>query len=486
MKRKNLQPVLDNVEDKSSDGDSKQEGANIESGEVHSDIGSPMGSSIGVVQGETQDDEMSAASHAASTSVVSRLEEPAAAASVDTPSVGASEAVRNDRRPPNEDDSEAGFSRPAAAPHPFNVPDLYHYCMTSAERVRGLLADPKLQICSVNQISEMQYDITENYALVGVLYNITHWRHDFKDNQASGGTYGGSQFDRNRKAKREYDRMFMFADVGAKIKGTTFCYIADSAAEARSLFSYMQTESHIGIGRAFVVMNPVIVRRSRVKELMATIQFNLPLIPLSTRFNHKWPVYRMTKPSTHSCDNVFCYHNQVLKIIRHEVISNFGNKRPSCGGALCDRKKDYQTNEACGCFSIGQSNIHPVVLEYSIYMKIVELADMNYVIDRERSLRTTKLFISGLANIGAVDFSTMIEENNKLKVAINRCVEYINRNGGFTIMGTVSLGRTRDPNNAAVMIDSDVPTYHVCYLFPSNQDVICRSEYDAMMYSLEN
>jgi hypothetical protein len=62
---------------------------------------------------------------------------------------------------------------------------------------------------------------------------------------------------------------------------------------------------------------------------------------------------------------------------------------------------------------------------------------MDYTIDKERSLRTTKLFVNGLANIGAVNISTLPEENMKLKRAINRCVDYINRRGGFTVIGTI-------------------------------------------------
>jgi hypothetical protein len=102
-------------------------------------------------------------------------------------------------------------------------------------------------------------------------------------------------------------------------------------------------------------------------------------------------------------------------------------------------------------------------------MKVIELAEMDYTIDKERSLRTTKLFVNGLANISAVNFSTLPEENMKLKRAINRCVDYINRRGRFTVIGTVSLGRTRDPNNPSVMVDSDVPTPPPPDLFPTNQ-----------------
>jgi hypothetical protein len=127
-----------------------------------------------------------------------------------------------------------------------------------------------------------------------------------------------------------------------------------------------------------------------------------------------------------------------------------------------------------------------VVLEYSIYMKVVELAEMDYTIDKDRSLRTTKLFVNGLANVGAVNFSTLPEEHMKLKQAINQCVDYINRRGGFTVIGTVSLGRTRDPNNPSVMVDSDVPTYHLCYLFPTNQRIMDSSEYGSLMYQLND
>jgi hypothetical protein len=148
---------------------------------------------------------------------------------------------------------------------------------------------------------------------VGVLYKITHCRHDLKDKDSSGGggTYGGnaSTYDRNKRVRREYDRMVMFADVGGGTTlSTTFCYIANTAEEGRNLLSYLQTESYIGIGRVFVVLNPaVVVKRSRVKEQMVTIECNTPLIPLvsTSNFNQLLPIHRMKKPATHSCDNFF-------------------------------------------------------------------------------------------------------------------------------------------------------------------------------------
>jgi hypothetical protein len=79
----------------------------------------------------------------------------------------------------------------------------------------------------------------------------------------------------------------MFADVSGRRKATTFCYITNTAEEGRTLLTYLQTESHIGIGRAFVMINPTIVKRSKVKEQMVTVECNVPLIPLSAAFNRK-------------------------------------------------------------------------------------------------------------------------------------------------------------------------------------------------------
>jgi hypothetical protein len=364
--------------------------------------------------------------------------------------------------------------------------------MMSAEPLREVvLANKKLQILSVTQLIDRDYNRREDYVLVGVLYKITHCRHDLKDKDSSGGgggTYGGNapMYDRNKRVRREYDRMFMFADVGGGTTlSATFCYIANTTEEGRNLLTYLQTESHIGIGRVFVVLNQTVVKRSRVKEQMVTIECNTPLIPLSTNFNQLLPIHKMKKPATHSCDNFFCYQNQKITIDRPEMITNYVNRRPSCGGCLCDRKSYYQANEACGCFSIGNSNIFPVVLEYSVYMDVLELTEMDYTIKKERSLRTTKLFVNGLANVGAVNFSTMTKETRKLKSSINNCVDYIIQHGGFTIMGTIALGRTRDPNNPGVLVDSDVPTYRVCYLFPTNQKIIDKQEYQCLMYKLK-
>jgi hypothetical protein len=97
----------------------------------------------------------------------------------------------------------------------------------------------------------------------------------------------------------------MFADVGGGTTlTTTFCYIANTVEEGINLLTYLQTESHIGIGRVFVVLNPAVVKRSTVKEQMVTNECNAPLIPLvSTKnFNQLLPIHKMKKPgATHSC-----------------------------------------------------------------------------------------------------------------------------------------------------------------------------------------
>jgi pullulanase/glycogen debranching enzyme len=67
----------------------------------------------------------------------------------------------------------------------------------------------------------------------------------------------------------------------------------------------------------------------------------------------------------------------------------------------------------------------------------------------------------------------MTKETRKLKSSINNCVDYINQHDGFTIMGTIALGRTRDPNkNPGVLV-------------ATNQKIIDEQEYQCMMYELK-
>jgi hypothetical protein len=213
----------------------------------------------------------------------------------------------------------------------FSWEDLYHFCMMSAEPLREVLANKKLQILSVTQLIDRDYNRREDYVLVGVLYKITpHCQHDLKDKDSSGGggTYGGNAtYDRNKRVRRECNRMF--ADVGGGTAlSTTFCYIANTAKEGRNLLTYLlQTESHIGIERVFVVLNPAVMKRSRVKDQMVTIECNAPLIPLSTNLNQLLPIHKMKKPATHSCDNFFCYQNQKIMIDHPEMITtNYVNR----------------------------------------------------------------------------------------------------------------------------------------------------------------
>jgi hypothetical protein len=81
-------------------------------------------------------------------------------------------------------------------------------------------------------------------------------------------------------------------------------------------------------------------------------------------------------------------------------------RQPSCGGCLCDRKADYQANEACGC---NGSWI------FYLYEGSRTSWDGLHYQQQRKIAQNHKVFVNRLANVSAVNFSTLPEENMKLK-----------------------------------------------------------------------
>ena len=99
----------------------------------------------------------------------------------------------------------------------------------------------------------------------------------------------------------------------------------------------------------------------------------------------------LPKEGTMGEQTFFLMKNQTIKLIQSTLIGSSHVNPPCCQGRFCDRKMiGTKTNESCGCFA-KHSSVAPVVLQYNVSWN--EAKQLKCVIKKERSYRTTDLFI---------------------------------------------------------------------------------------------
>ena len=151
----------------------------------------------------------------------------------------------------------------------------------------------------------------------------------------------------------------------------------------------------------------------------------------------------------------------------------------SCTGFLCDRAKAEGASKSCGCFfGKTNTNISAVVLEMNV--KLVESFIPELV--HQRSMQTTMLFIKDPESIGSLQHAAKVAHCRPLRQAIKKCVQYINDNGGFTIMGMITRGESQDVSNNREKVASENATWELIYLMPHIIDLENRMAYQHLKY----
>lgn len=175
------------------------------------------------------------------------------------------------------------------------------------------------------------------------------------------------------------------------------------------------------------------------------------MFPHSKRHNHYYqsrktlpPPFQhasQQKPPTEKGGSTFfVLHNVNALVYKANLIGKGDLNHPSCTGFLCDRAKAEVASKSCGCFfGKTNTNISVVVLEMNVKLVVESLIPE---LVPQRSMQTTMLFIKDPeSSIGSLQHAAKVAHCRPLCQAIKKCVEYINDNGGFTIMGMI----TRDP-----------------------------------------
>jgi hypothetical protein len=343
------------------------------------------------------------------------------------------------------------------------------------------------KLASIEDVKRKRY--ADEYVTIGILYRMLHYRHDQTNETEE--RYPSS----NKKQKKDYNRIFMFGDTQGKV----FCIICQTDSHSSTLMAHCK--ELIGIGTPFVVVEPHINHNSMLKVDMATITTGLPIIPMDHSFVTRFPIHRVTPPSLEKEETYFVCHNQKLTIASVYPEGKADMYKLSCSGKLCDRKMIGGKNQTCGCFN-SSDNWSSFVLQYSVQYAGDTFAPEDFCEDcgggigriaascnDERSLRTTELFMKDGDKLGPLQRADRLALARDIRKSVKKCVDYINANGGFTIVGTAMVGVRIDENEAAGTrrtVMSEHPTFHAAYVMPTDSKLPDREDYKKLKYDASN
>ena len=315
----------------------------------------------------------------------------------------------------------------------------------------------------------------ENSAVIGMLLQIRHNSMVTEDRRAlvtTGARYapGANVVARQRLGggNRTYDRLALFADT--REPGRCFAMIYKNSAASTNFFSRC-IRTHEGVGNVFFLDEPTPVTSTLGSTASVPIIESVwDALPISNPIDTLLPNVPLLPPDM-GCTRYFCSHN-----VRELQFHNASFVDSVCTGVFCDRQlcTDTVTNPQairCGCFHYDRSSA-PLTIQFDIAMPCPLDFDQSGItyISGFRSYRTTLLFIKK-------DTLKYVKKNdsndlNTLRNAVREVVQYVNNNGGWSIVGWLRTGTVHDISETqgvlAENLASTTQTPHVSFLYPTN------------------
>lgn len=161
----------------------------------------------------------------------------------------------------------------------------------------------------------------------------------------------------------------------------------------------------------------------------------------------------------------FCLHHVPV------CIYGISLRNSVCCGRYCDRRVYGDDVKSCACYTANQDRDSPkVTMEVSVRVFQDSCPEqIGYEIDTlYTSYSLLKWCIHG--NRIPVDMEANNQKTKlRVKTAVNEMVRFVNKHGGFTVIGWATVGEVGDPNNPdAERMRSDRLTVHVGRLVPTS------------------
>lgn len=281
------------------------------------------------------------------------------------------------------------------------------------------------------------------------------------------------------KMQTSYKHKYLFASLNDK--SLTTCVILEKNNDEHNVhWSWNRNKHDVTIGIKLAIQNPRVM--GFLPTQSAIIETKLPFIMLAKPAIQPAPIIADTTA-----------HNMKYFILKAHKISIVQNHlavpwKTSCNANFCDRLcfKDKH-NAICGCwgaFSKNDSTTRNTVLQFDFKFKSNGKTER---ITNFTSLRTSRLFFAGERVFADVEALTVHENTRSLQQSFIKVVQYINKNGGWTIVGWYIRGEKQNEDHKEeheenLLSHGDV-NINVSYLYPTT--TLHKNIPDNMLFSHE-
>ena len=233
----------------------------------------------------------------------------------------------------------------------------------------------------------------------------------------------------------------------------------------------------ISIGTFFRILAPLPIENN-MKGDIPLIKTQLPVIVMETP--SRIPTVSINNQLQENTSVAFVMNNVFLNINRTVPIQT------TCSGFLCDKQRvnDWSGSRGCGCYHMTQYRSN-IVFQHTIFF---DTTGGDRIVHSDFS--STKFSLLYLSNHipGAVRVSALRVSDSfwDLEDSIEKVVEKINEDGGWTVVGWYKRGVITDKsllssdsnttannmNSSNVEVGSGNVNYHVVQLIPTNRNFL--------------
>ena len=296
----------------------------------------------------------------------------------------------------------------------------------------------------------------------------------------------GGRFGQIKPSSMPYTRLLLYR-IFSETEGNLLIYLMESPSLNKNTNLWLNNvelrdNGVISVGTVFRIINPLPVTNY--------LRGDIPLIET------QHPVIVLKKPSTYL--EVIPSENLQGESSRAFVINGvqlscyaYSCEKTKCGGSFCDRQRVNEWNTplgTCGCYAQRSRGTNNLTFLYPL-MKATHKERV--FVHRDFSSHSfTMTFVNREFPIGLQANDLQLSEDYwLLGETIENITDFVNSNGGWTIIGWYSRGLINDrtltglvnglnentrsnQNNAEVQVDGAELTYHFCKIVPTDSTLL--------------
>ncbi|KAL3924934.1 MAG: hypothetical protein SGILL_000741 [Bacillariaceae sp.] len=270
----------------------------------------------------------------------------------------------------------------------------------------------------------------------------------------------------------KYKRIFNIADLtNTREPGGVFSIMECSNSDTSTLFFQDKEKREIGIGSKVIITCPQYGGKLKMGTSIISTSyplqvFNKPAVPCKPCISGK----------EQDDAGWFCLKNIKIAGLAGRAPVPFSS---ICNGETCDRAKSFGNKNPCACFhqlSRKEGGVRNVCFKFDFGFP--NSAGDEIIKNDFTSLRTTRMFFDGQQIQSTEEDLNMGSVLELVHCCFYKVIEYINRNGGWTVMGHYIRAEQKDkkpdtPYDNQEDKTVDAKAYHttmlhnVDYLYPT-------------------